>query len=321
MEKPRDRGPNISPRRHGAGGHDARNRAISPLPRPLPLRPKLYFRAHADRTDYRKRLVHAFLPGNPRQIWPGMSHQARAESTSNTYVEGDPALTEKQTRKKVATPWSTVMFTLVAGVAFGVVIAVALAYRYHFGTAVSPLSSEWNNFGTFFGGLLGPILSMLAFFALVYTIFLQEQQLSIARSTLKAADEDKELTRKQLDAAVETQTRTADALALQNRLASDQSTRSAFFEMISLHNQIVQDTAFKVYEPIGPGIPPEKVLFEGRKGFRYFYEKVFEPTYSAESKKNDQLGPSKRSLRQFDRFLFGELNAAFSVCVRRSHLE
>ncbi|MCK9684994.1 putative phage abortive infection protein [Scleromatobacter humisilvae] len=219
---------------------------------------------------------------------------------------------EPRTRAKAATPWSAWMFILVAAMALCGVIAAALVYRHYFGSAVSASSSEWNNFGTFFGGLLGPILSMLAFFALVYTIFLQEQQLSLARATLKAADDDKELTRKQLEAAVETQKRTAEALALQNKLGSDQATRAAFFEMISLHNQIVQDTAFKDYEPIAPGVPPREVAFEGRRAFRYFYERVFEPAYSLESRKNDRLGAAKRSLREFDRFLFGELNASYS---------
>ncbi len=139
---------------------------------------------------------------------------------------------------------------LVAGVAFAVVCAAALVYRHYFGTTVSTSSSEWNNFGTFFGGLLGPILSMLAFFALVYTIFLQEQQLSLARSTLRAADADKEMTRKQLEAAVDTQRRTAEALALQNKLGSDQSTRAAFFEMVALHNQIVQDTETRLSDNV-----------------------------------------------------------------------
>jgi hypothetical protein len=221
-------------------------------------------------------------------------------------------MTDLHKGTRAASPWSTRMFALVAAAAMGAVVATAFVYRHYFGTAVASSSSEWNNFGTFFGGLLGPILSMLAFFALVYTIFLQEQQLSLARATLKAADEDKELTRRQLEAAVDTQKQTAQALAQQNKLASDQATRAAFFEMISLHNQIVQDTSFKDYETLGPGIPPRVVLHEGRRAFRYFYERVFEPTYSSESRKNDALGPGKRSLRQFDRFLFGELNASFS---------
>ncbi len=121
-------------------------------------------------------------------------------------------------RDKITTPWSARVFTLVAGVALGVVIATALVYRHVFGTAVSTSSSEWNNFGTFFGGLLGPILSMLAFFALVYTIFLQEQQLSLARQAKDAADK---------------------ALVVQSNAAREEAARSTFFEMIKLHHEIV----------------------------------------------------------------------------------
>ena len=141
--------------------------------------------------------------------------------------------------QKSTAPWSVAVFATIAGIAFSFVIATALAYRHVFGTAVSTLSGEWNNFGTFFGGVLGPILSMLAFFALVYTIFLQEQQLSMARSTLKAADEDKELTRRQLDTTVATQTATANALETQLQTSREQSAVATFFEMVKLHHEIV----------------------------------------------------------------------------------
>jgi hypothetical protein len=127
-------------------------------------------------------------------------------------------MTEQQPNKepkKPATPWSARVFTVIAGVALGVVIAVPFVYRHFLGAHVSDSSAEWNNFGTFVGGVLGPVLSMLAFFALVYTIFLQEQQLSLAHATLSAADEDKELTRQQLDAAIRTQEQTVIALGRQ----------------------------------------------------------------------------------------------------------
>lgn len=147
-------------------------------------------------------------------------------------------------RSKATTPWSTWAFTVVAALALLAVIAVAFAYRRQFGTAVSPVSSEWNNFGTFFGGLLGPILSMLAFFALVYTIFLQEQQLSLARATLKAADEDKELTRKQLDTAIGTQGQTVIALERQLETSREQAAVATFFEMVRLHHEIVSGITY-----------------------------------------------------------------------------
>lgn len=143
------------------------------------------------------------------------------------------------------TPWSAKIFVGVAALAAISVAAVPLFYRHYLGSDVSHQSSEWNNFGTFVGGVLGPVLSMLAFFALIYTIFLQEQQLSLARATLKAADEDKELTRKQLEAAIETQRQTSDALTQQNRATSATSSHAIFLETLKLHHSIIESLTYK----------------------------------------------------------------------------
>jgi len=93
-------------------------------------------------------------------------------------------------RQNLVTPWSTKVFIGVGVLALLAVVAIAPIYRAFIGPNISTTSAEWNNFGTFAGGVLGPVLSMLAFFALVCTIFLQEQQLALACATLKAADED-----------------------------------------------------------------------------------------------------------------------------------
>lgn len=148
-------------------------------------------------------------------------------------------MTEQRLRPLAERLRSTMLFTIVAGAALFAVVVTALVYRTVFGTVLSSSSAEWNNFGTFFGGLLGPILSMLAYFALVYTVFLQQEQLSLARATLKAADEDKELTRKQLDTAIGTQEQTVIALERQLETSREQAAVATFFEMVKLHHEIV----------------------------------------------------------------------------------
>ncbi len=189
--------------------------------------------------------------------------------------------------KKPETPWSAKVFTIVAGIALGFVIAVPLFYRWNFGGGVSADSAQWNNFGTFVGGVLGPVLSVLAFFALVYTIFLQEQQLSLARATLKAADQDKELTRKQLEAAIETQTKTAEALALQNATSQNQVIQSKFFEMLRLHHEIATKLRFR----------SGMAAFDGREALRVLFSEIFGQIYSS-------INQSGNSQKQIDATAF-----------------
>ncbi len=210
-------------------------------------------------------------------------------------------------------PWSNKVFGALGVLAFIAVVAAPIAYRLGIGPDLSHTSGEWNNFGTFFGGLLGPILSMLAFFALVYTIFLQEQQLSLARATLKAADEDKELTRKQLDAAVDTQHRTAEALALQNKLAGDHAVKTMFFELVTLHNQIVRDisytvmtleTVFRPNSDIPSDVPVPEIL-EGRRALEYLFNTAFREFYREAAQANAQRVPGGlRTVREFDYVTF-----------------
>lgn len=167
------------------------------------------------------------------------------------------------------TPWSAKVFAGVGILAVVFLILVPLTYRWGIGSSVSHTSGEWNNFGTFVGGVLGPILSTLAFLALIYTIFLQEQQLSLARKTLKAADEDKELTQKQLTAALRTQEATSEALTVQNKATREQATQSKFFELLRLHHQLADSVKFRT----------GMTLFEGREALRVLYDDEFTRVY------------------------------------------
>ncbi|HHG3503032.1 TPA: hypothetical protein ACPVZF_000284 [Vibrio parahaemolyticus] len=62
------------------------------------------------------------------------------------------------------------------------VIALASGVFYHFVGAnqpISPNASEWSNFGSYFGGVVGPIFSFLSIVLLVYTIILQSSQIKL----------------------------------------------------------------------------------------------------------------------------------------------
>jgi hypothetical protein len=57
----------------------------------------------------------------------------------------------------------------------------AFAYIAKFGAVWSSSHEVWGQFGDFFGGLLNPLYAMLAFFAVLYNVRLQAEQLAIAK--------------------------------------------------------------------------------------------------------------------------------------------
>lgn len=167
------------------------------------------------------------------------------------------------------------------------VIAVALAvippvmYASHVGWAIVADPAAWNNFGTFVGGVLGPYLSTLAFFGLLYTVYLTQKQVGMAREALAGT--------------------------------RDQTVNAAFFEMVTLHNQIVAGITFKQQTGGGmAGIEPSYTTYEGRKALQFLYKVVFLPKYNDETKINDQRGPNKMGLPQFDRWIFDNINEDFA---------
>lgn len=123
-------------------------------------------------------------------------------------------MAENREGSGASAPWSVKVFVGVGVLAVIVLVLVPLSYRWGVGHELSHAAGEWNNFGTFVGGVLGPILSTLAFLALIYTVFLQEQQLSLARLMLQ---------------------RSEAAIAEQSRLSREQTATAAFFELLQLH--------------------------------------------------------------------------------------
>lgn len=78
-----------------------------------------------------------------------------------------------------------------AGIALFFIIAFLSAYILNFSTSsISDDPAQWNNFGGYFGGTVGPFLSFLGLVAVLYTIHLQastlkEQQAYILRKEKK----------------------------------------------------------------------------------------------------------------------------------------
>lgn len=70
---------------------------------------------------------------------------------------------------------------LLALVAFIFTLLPLIAYVGTFGAQWSNIQQRWAEFGDFFGGFLNPILSLLAFLAVLHNLQLQSNQIQITR--------------------------------------------------------------------------------------------------------------------------------------------
>ncbi|RBQ28398.1 putative phage abortive infection protein [Aliarcobacter vitoriensis] len=85
-------------------------------------------------------------------------------------------------------------------------------------------------FGDFFGGMINPLLTFCTFMALLMTIILQQKELSLTREELS---ETKQATKD-----------SAEALREQSNSIKLQNFENTFFNMIRLHNEIVNNLRF-----------------------------------------------------------------------------
>lgn len=101
--------------------------------------------------------------------------------------------------------------------AFVAVIALA-TYFFKFHGALSNDPGTWGQFGDYVGGVLNPTFSFLALIALLATFGLQVRELRISARELKNS---------------------ADALFKQNETLKRQTFETTFFQLLALHNEIV----------------------------------------------------------------------------------
>ncbi|WP_338794338.1 hypothetical protein [Pseudomonas sp. AE27] len=131
--------------------------------------------------------------------------------------------------------------------ALGALALIALVfvftlYRLNFGGDLSPKSSEWSNFGGYFGGVLVPIVSVLTLVTVFKTVLLQREMLQLQDATFRsqtrqaaalAADAEKS----RIDYRKSALMGFADKLVLS--LAKEmESTRGACFEAIKVMNSM-----------------------------------------------------------------------------------
>jgi len=106
---------------------------------------------------------------------------------------------------------------LSAAEAMTFLLAVGL-YAYEFYGPLSKKQEVWGQFGDFIGGLLNPALSLLALVALLATFSLQLREYRISARELKNS---------------------AKALADQHSVMQRQSFETSFFQLLALHNDII----------------------------------------------------------------------------------
>ncbi|WP_063292816.1 MULTISPECIES: putative phage abortive infection protein [unclassified Pseudovibrio] len=107
------------------------------------------------------------------------------------------------------------------------------------------LGKDAGSFGDFFGGVVNPLLTFLTFMGLLLTIVLQQAELRETRSELK---------------------RSATALESQLKATDRQNFESTFFQMLTLHNTIVN--SIDLYYSKRPTSKETK----GRDCFKQFFE-------------------------------------------------
>lgn len=76
-------------------------------------------------------------------------------------------------------------------IALGVLAALSLMtvfylYRIHFSGAFSMEADDWSDFGGYFGGVLGPIVSVLTLLTVFKTVFLQREMIKLQDATFRS---------------------------------------------------------------------------------------------------------------------------------------
>ncbi|MDN5062288.1 hypothetical protein O8C86_10610 [Aliarcobacter butzleri] len=114
-------------------------------------------------------------------------------------------------------------------------------------------------FGDFFGGMINPLLTFCTFMALLMTIILQQRELKLSREQVTISVKELGETRKATELSSQALTEQAKSLKLQNF-------ENTFFNMINLHNEIVNNLSLiklvKKYDNFGSGVYPAYCIGE-----------------------------------------------------------
>ncbi len=108
---------------------------------------------------------------------------------------------------------------IVGLIAIGSILIISIIYFLNFHGTLSSNQTVWGEFGDYFGGILNPILSFFALIALLLTIVLQSNDLSLTREQL---------------------IKTSTALQEQEKNQQQQIFENTFFQLLKSHISIVE---------------------------------------------------------------------------------
>jgi len=141
-----------------------------------------------------------------------------------------------------------VALSIIVIIALFLAIVVSITYFNKFDGNLSNEQAHWGEFGDYIGGVLNPIFGFLALIALLMTISLQATELKLTREELKNS---------------------SDALNAQNKTLITQNFENSFFQMLRLHNDIVNSIDF-----VRGGGTRQVVTTSGRDCFPVMLERL-----------------------------------------------
>ena len=142
---------------------------------------------------------------------------------------------KKQTLTKVRFEAILILIAAIGLIVIALFLFFSITQNYDVAKA-----GQW---GDFFGGSLNPVFSFLTFLAVLLTLVLQKTELALTREELK---------------------RSGDTMETQAKTAKQQTFEHTFFQMLNLHNTMLNSTGINDYK--------------GRELFRYFY---FDSSYGS----------------------------------------
>ncbi|SOZ49326.1 conserved hypothetical protein [Cupriavidus taiwanensis] len=87
-----------------------------------------------------------------------------------------------------------IRYVVVAAISVLLTIAAYFIWFYvHLNQEISPKSSTWGEFGSYVGGVLGPVLSFISLFFLIKSLTLQNQANEALRNEAKEAEKSEQL--------------------------------------------------------------------------------------------------------------------------------
>lgn len=193
-----------------------------------------------------------------------------------------PAATEASQSRHIQAVLKPFAVGLVSIALIGLALSVGLGllYGFQFGMSLSEKAGDWNNFGTYFGGTVGPVLGYLSFVGVLVTIGLQYILVNETRRQVAIA---------------------ASTSDHQSALLRQQSFEATFFQLIRLREDLVQSLHY-----YGAPSHPEHVGsgHKGRHAFAAFVRAYLDGEFSKVIRGNFVgLQPEEHLRRSFREFL------------------